>query len=74
MIKPTAQKSAQRAASTAKTVFIAAEPLSPIMNDATKSEAKTAVPIHFGMFDSLNAGNFGFKNRVIPEIYKEIKL
>lgn len=48
------------------------------MTDAThfaeRIKAKTAVPIHFGMFDSLNAGNFGFKNRVIPEIYKEIKL
>ena len=41
---------------------------------AEEIKAKTAVPIHFGMFDSLNAGNFGFKNRVIPEIYKEIKL
>ena len=41
---------------------------------AGEIKAKTAVPIHFGMFDSLNAGNFGFKNRVIPEIYKEIKL
>ena len=37
-------------------------------------KAKTAVPIHFGMFDSLNAENFNFKNKVIPEIYKEIKL
>lgn len=41
---------------------------------AEEIKAKTAVPIHFGMFDSLNAANFGFKNRVIPEIYKEIKL
>ena len=41
---------------------------------AEEIKAKTAVPIHFGMFDSLNAGNFGFKNRVRPEIYKEIKL
>lgn len=41
---------------------------------AEEIKAKTAVPIHFGMFDSLNAGNFGFENRVIPEIYKEIKL
>lgn len=37
-------------------------------------KAKTAVPIHFGMFDSLNAENFNFKNKVIPEIYKEIEL
>ena len=41
---------------------------------AEEIKAKTAVPIHFGMFDSLNADDFNFKNRVIPEIYKEIKL
>ena len=41
---------------------------------AEKIKAKTAVPIHFGMFDNLNAGDFNFKNKVIPEIYKEIKL
>lgn len=48
------------------------------MTDATRFaeeiKAKTAVPIHFGMFDSLNAENFKLKNKVIPEIYKEIKL
>lgn len=41
---------------------------------AEEIKAKTAVPIHFGMFDSLNADDFNLKNRVIPEIYKEIKL
>lgn len=41
---------------------------------AEEIKAKTAVPIHFGMFDSLNADDFNFKNWVIPEIYKEIKL
>lgn len=41
---------------------------------AEEIKAKTAVPIHFGMFDSLNAYDFNLKNRVIPEIYKEIKL
>lgn len=41
---------------------------------AEKIKAKTAVPIHFGMFDSLNADDFNFKSKVIPEIYKEIRL
>lgn len=37
-------------------------------------KAKRAVPIHFGMFDSINPKDFKFKNKVIPQIYKEIKL
>lgn len=41
---------------------------------AREIKAKTVVPIHFGMFDSINAGKFNFKNKVIPEIYKEIAL
>lgn len=36
--------------------------------------AKTAVPIHTGLFDSLDANEFPLENKVIPEIYKEIKL
>ena len=36
--------------------------------------AKKAVPIHFGMFDELTAGDFPCENKVIPEIYKEILL
>ncbi len=32
-----------------------------------------AVPLHFGMFDSINPEIFDYKNRIIPEIYKEIK-
>ncbi len=37
-------------------------------------KAKVAVPVHFGMFDNLNPEDFNFKNKVIPQIYKEIKL
>lgn len=48
------------------------------MADAAKfSErvgAKYTVPIHFGMFDDIKAKNFICKNRIIPEIYKEILL
>lgn len=36
--------------------------------------AKQAVPIHFGMFDNLDASAFAFEDRVIPEIWKEIIL
>ncbi|MBQ9116475.1 MAG: MBL fold metallo-hydrolase [Clostridia bacterium] len=41
---------------------------------AKRSGAKYAVPIHFGMFDQLSPEAFQCENRVIPEIYKEIKL
>ena len=35
---------------------------------------KYAVPIHFGMFDSLTGEEFSYKKKVIPKIYKEIEL
>ena len=35
--------------------------------------AKIAVPLHFGMFDNIDPSGFGFKNHIIPEIYREIK-
>ena len=41
---------------------------------AAKTGAKIAVPLHFGMFDELDPTGFKAENRVIPEIYKEIKL
>lgn len=41
---------------------------------AEKTKAKVAVPIHFGMFDEIEPAGFEFKNKIIPEIYKEIKL
>lgn len=36
--------------------------------------AKTAVPIHTGLFDNLDATLFPVANKIIPEYYKEIKL
>jgi len=36
--------------------------------------AEKTVPIHFGMFDEQTAHGFLCENKVIPEIYKEIKL
>lgn len=41
---------------------------------AQRINAKKTVPIHFGMFDELDPTSFDCKNKVIPEIYKEIKL
>ncbi len=41
---------------------------------AEKTKARVAVPIHFGMFDELDPSGFELENKVIPEIYKEIKL
>ena len=39
-----------------------------------KTGGKLAVPLHTGLFDQLDAGQFPTQNKVIPEIYKEVKL
>lgn len=41
---------------------------------AKRVGAKKVVPIHIGMFDELSADGFVCENKVVPEIYKEIKL
>ena len=41
---------------------------------AKRINAERTVPIHIGMFDELTADEFDCKNRVIPEIYKEVML
>ena len=41
---------------------------------AKRVKAEKVVPIHIGMFDELSADDFKCENKVIPEIYKEIKL
>lgn len=41
---------------------------------AEKISPKKTVPLHFGMFDEINPERFNCKNKVIPEIYKEIEL
>lgn len=43
-------------------------------NFAKRVNAKYTVPVHWGMFDELNPEKFDCKNRIIPEIYKEVKL
>ena len=39
---------------------------------AKECGAKVAVPLHFGLFDSLDPRDFPFENKVIPTIYREI--
>ena len=42
---------------------------------AAAAGAKKVVPVHFGLFDTLNpAADFPAENKVIPEIYQEIKI
>jgi L-ascorbate metabolism protein UlaG (beta-lactamase superfamily) len=41
---------------------------------AERVNAQRVVPMHIGMFDELTADNFECENKVIPEIYKEIKI
>lgn len=39
-----------------------------------KTGAKLAVPVHTGLFDALDAASFPIENKVIPQIYQEVKL
>ena len=39
-----------------------------------KTRAMTVVPLHFGMFDSLDPKDFPCKNKVIPTIWEEIEV
>ena len=41
---------------------------------ARATGAKAAVPYHCGLFDSLSLSDFPFEPKIIPNIYKEIKL
>lgn len=41
---------------------------------AKQINAQKTVPVHIGMFDELTADEFDCENKIIPEIYKEIKL
>jgi len=41
---------------------------------ALRTGAKYAVPLHFGLFDSLSPESFNHPNRVIPAFYQEIVL
>lgn len=48
--------------------------MSDAVRFAEKVNPKITVPIHIGMFDNLSADLFECKNKVVPEIYKEIKI
>ena len=41
---------------------------------AERIGAKKNIPVHIGMFDNLTADRFECENKIIAEIYKEIKL
>lgn len=41
---------------------------------AKKTHAMTVVPLHFGMFDSLDPKDFECRNKVIPVIWEEIEV
>ena len=41
---------------------------------AQRISAKTAIPIHFGMYDDLDAACFNYPNVIIPKPYKSIIL
>lgn len=58
-------------------------PVNGLGNNMNKTDAKRfamevnpkiVVPYHVGMFDEMTADDFDMDNKVIPEIYKEIKL
>lgn len=39
-----------------------------------KINPKAAVPLHCGLFDGIDMNDFKYGSKVIPEIYKEIRL
>ncbi len=41
---------------------------------ASAINAKTAVPVHFGMLDDLDPNVFEYPKTIIPEVYKEMEL
>ena len=64
-----------------ETVFLPVNGVGNNMNMADAARfaqavcAKKVVPIHFGLFDDLNPEqDFCCENKIVPEIYKEIKL
>ena len=40
---------------------------------AKMTEAKKAIPIHWGMFDELDVSDFDLVNAIIPKIYEEVQ-
>ena len=57
-------------------------PINGVGNNMNKKDAqrfcerihpKIAVPVHCGLFDNLDMHEFAYSNKVVPEIYKEVK-
>ena len=40
---------------------------------ANRVKAKYNVPVHFGLFDDINGADIRMKNKIIPNLYQEIK-
>lgn len=64
-------------------IFAVFLPVNGVGNNMNMADAKRfcerinpqyAVPIHYGMFDEIDANEFEFKNKVVPKIYKEVVL
>ena len=58
-------------------------PINGVGNNMNKTDAarfaarinpKVVVPVHVGMFDELTADDFECSNKIIPEIYREVKI
>ncbi len=58
-------------------------PVNGVGNNMNMADAKVfcervnpqyAVPVHCGLFDDINMNKFEYEKKIIPEIYKEIKL
>ena len=66
-----------------KDIYAVFLPVNGVGNNMNMADAKAfceridpvcAVPLHWGMFDATDPTRFAYSRRVIPEIYKEIKL
>lgn len=62
-------------------IYAAFVPVNGVGNNMNMTDAKYfcerikpkfAVPLHFGMFDDIDINKFEYKNKIIPEIYKEV--
>ncbi len=58
-------------------------PVNGVGNNMNMTDAKAfceymkpivAVPVHCGLFDEIDMHDFGYEPKIVPEIYKEIKL
>ena len=66
-----------------KDIYAVFLPVNGVGNNMNMTDAKRfcervnpkfAIPIHCGMFDDTDMNKFGYKNKVVPHIYEEIKI